>query len=375
MKVFGYGTQGAEKDLEPVVFDRQGPRAGELSFKVTHCGVCHSDLHQAQNDWGNTNYPCVPGHEIVGVVTEVGEGVKKFKKGDRVGVGCMVNSCQDCPACERGDEQYCSGPKSCTLTYNGTKVPDGTNTYGGYSTDLVVREEFVLRIPDKIESKDAGPIMCAGITVYAPMKHWNLDKGSTLGVAGIGGLGHMAIRIGKALGAKVTAFTRSEEKKDEILKMGADQVVISTDDKQMEEAAQSLDMMINTIPVPHDIAPYINCMRPDSNLVVVGNMIEFPKFSPGPLVFNRISLSGSLIGGIEQTQEVLDLCAEHKITPHIKMITIDDVNEVFETLKNGNDGDFRHVIDMDTLREHQAVKNEKAVSLDQPTRGEVVGKN
>ena len=374
MKVYGFGTKGADKKLEPVSFERVDPREGEVHFKVTHCGICHSDLHQARNDWGNTNYPCVPGHEIVGVVTAVGDGVTKFKPGDHVGVGCMVNSCQECEPCKDGLEQYCEGPKSCTLTYNGPKKPDGTNSYGGYSTEMVVREEFVLRIPDSMNPEDAGPIMCAGITVYAPMVHWELKEGQSLGVVGIGGLGHMAISIGKALGAKVTAFTRSADKRDEILKMGADKVVISTDDEQMKQAAQSQDMLINTIPVPHDIAPYLEVMKPNSQVVVVGNMISFPEFSPGPLVFNRISLSGSLIGGIQETQDVLDLCAKHNIKPHVKLVGVNDVNDVFDALENGNDGDFRHVIDMDTLREHEAVKNESAENLEAPVRGEVVGR-
>lgn len=376
MRVFGFGTQAKDKKLEPVVFERQDVRAGEVALKVTYCGVCHSDVHQAQNDWQNTQYPCVPGHEVVGEVTEIGEGVTKVKVGDVVGVGCMVNSCQTCDHCENDEENYCSGPKSCTLTYNGPKKPDGTNTYGGYTTHLIAREEFILKIPDNLDPKYVGPIMCAGITVYSPMRHWNLKEGQTLGVAGIGGLGHMAIQIGKALGAEVVAFTRSEDKKDEILEMGADKVVISTDDDQMKEAAQSLDMLINTIPVPHDIAPYIDLMKTDSNIIIVGNMVSFPEFSPGPLVFNRITLGGSLIGGIKETQEIIDLCAEHDITPSVKMISIDDINDVFDTLENGNaDGHFRHVIDMSTLHNHDAVKNDNAETIPDPDRGKVVNRN
>ncbi|MGB3612832.1 MAG: NAD(P)-dependent alcohol dehydrogenase [Elainellaceae cyanobacterium] len=374
MKTFGWGTQSAEEKLEPVVFERKDVRPGEVAIKVTHCGVCHSDLHQVRNDWGNTAYPCVPGHEVIGIVSAVGEGVSNYKEGDRVGVGCMVNSCQVCDPCKAGEENYCEGPKGFTLTYNGSMKPDGTNTYGGYSTDIVAREEFVLRIPDSLDLADAGPILCAGITVYAPMKHWKLQKGQTLGVAGIGGLGHMAVQIGKALGAEVVAFTRSESKREDILKMGADNVVISTDDDQMEAAAQSLDMLINTIPVAHDIAPYIALMRPNSALIVVGNMISFPEFSPGPLVFNRITLAGSLIGGITDTQEVLDLWAEHNITPQIKMIGIEQVNDVFDVLANGDDDGFRHVIDMETLRSYRSSKSEEAIALPDPDRGEVVNR-
>lgn len=375
MKIFGFGVQNADDELSPIVFERKEPRAGEVAIKITHCGICHSDLHQVRNDWGNTIYPCVPGHEVAGVITAVGEGVSRFKQGDRVGVGCMVNSCQVCDSCQEGEEQYCSGPKSCTLTYNGPKKPDGSNTYGGYTTDIVAREEFVLQVPDGLDLKYVGPILCAGITVYAPMKHWQLEKGQTIGVAGIGGLGHMAIQIGKALEAEVVAFTRSADKKDEILEIGADKVVISSDEEQMQAAAQSLDMLINTIPVPHDIAPYIDLMRPNSTIVVVGNMINFPEFSPGPMVFNRISLAGSLIGGIADTQEVLDLCGNHKITPKIKMIGVDEINDVFDVLESGGDGNFRHVIDMETLRNHDSITGEKATTLPSPDRGEVVGRS
>ena len=372
MDVIGYGTMGEDKKFEPMKFERQELRAGEVAFRVTHCGVCHSDLHQARNDWGNTNYPCVPGHEVVGTVTGVGEGVKNFKEGDTVGVGCMINSCQQCDPCKNDLEQFCEGPKSCTLTYNGTKDPDGSNTYGGYSTDMIVREEFMLEIPKDIDPKYAGPIMCAGITVYSPMKHWKLEKGQHLGVAGIGGLGHMAIKIGKAMGAKVTAFTRSEDKKQKILDMGADEVVISKNDDEMEKAAQSLDMMINTIPVAHDINPYVNLMKPNSALIVVGNMMGFENVESGPLVFNRITLAGSLIGGIKETQEVLDLCAKHDIKPDVKMIKIEEIDSVYDTLADGNDGDFRHVIDMETLRNLDDDKKNSAKEIDPPNRGEVV---
>ena len=373
MKTFGFGTQSGEDKLGPVVFERQDVRPGEVAIKVTHCGICHSDLHQARNDWGNTTYPCVPGHEVIGVVSAVGEGVSQFKEGDRVGVGCMVNSCRVCDPCKAGEENYCEGPKGFTLTYNGTIKPDGSNTYGGYSTDIIAREEFVLRVPDALALEDAGPILCAGITVYAPMKHWQLQKGQTLGVAGIGGLGHMAVQIGKALGAEVIAFTRNANKREDILKLGADQVVISTDEAQMAEVASSLDMLINTIPVPHDLEPYIALMRPNSALIVVGNLIRFPEFSPGPLVMNRITLAGSLIGGIADTQEVLDLCAEHNIAPLIKMIDIQQVNDVFDALASGSDDGFRHVIDMETLRSYRS-SHEQAIAIAAPNRGDVVNR-
>jgi alcohol dehydrogenase (NADP+) len=374
MKVYGYGTKSSDIELAPVTFERKDAQKGEVEFKVLYCGVCHSDLHQIQNDWDNSLYPCVPGHEILGVVTAVGKGVTKFKKGDFIGVGCMVNSCQNCDSCQKDAENYCQGPKSCTFTYNGPKNPDGTNSYGGYTTNMVVREEFGLTIPDNLDPKYVGPIMCAGITVYSPMIHWNLEEGQTLGVAGIGGLGNMAIKLGKALGAEVIAFTRNEDKRDQILKMGADKVVISKDEDEMKEAAQSLNLLINTIPVPHDIAPYIDLMKTDSTIVIVGNMIKFPEFSPGPMVFNRIQLAGSLIGGIKETQEVLELCAKHDIKPSIKIIQMDEINDVLKTLENGNDADFRHVIDMESL--HSKINDIKnsATELDRPTRGDVVNR-
>ncbi|WNM57731.1 NAD(P)-dependent alcohol dehydrogenase [Candidatus Nitrospira allomarina] len=374
MKVYGYGTKSSDIELAPVTFERKDAREGEVEFKVLYCGVCHSDLHQIKNDWNNSLYPCVPGHEILGEVTAVGEGVTKFEKGDLIGVGCMVNSCQECDPCKKDAENYCQGPKSCTLTYNGPKNPDGTNSYGGYTTNMVVREEFGLTIPENLDPKYVGPIMCAGITVYSTMIHWNLEEGKTLGVAGIGGLGNMAIKLGKALGAEVVAFTRSEDKRDEILEMGADKVVISKDEDEMKEAAQSLDLLINTIPVPHDIAPYIDLMKTDSTIVIVGNMIKFPEFSPGPMVFNRIQLAGSLIGGIKETQEVLELCAKHDIKPSIKMIKMDEINNVLKTLENGNDVDFRHVIDMESLHSKIHDIKDSATELDQPIRGNVVNR-
>lgn len=372
MEVYGYGVPEEGASFVPVRFTREDVRPGEVAIDITHCGVCHSDLHQVDNDWGNTNYPCVPGHEIAGVVTEVGEGVTKFSKGDRVGVGCMINSCQQCEPCRSGNEQYCEGPKSATLTYNGPKKPDGTNSYGGYTDAIVVREEFVLRIPDGLAPEAAAPILCAGITTYQPMKHFGLKEGQTLGVAGVGGLGHMAIQIGKAMGAKVVALTTHPDKTQEIKNLGADEVLVSTDEDAMADAAMSLDLMINTIPVPHDINAYVNLMKPSSTLVVVGNMMGFEKLESAPLVFNRIGLHGSLIGGIEDTQEVLDLCARHNIAPELKIVQISDIESVYDDLRNGNPG-FRHVLDMKAFEDDTDARS-RAKDIPAPTRGEVVGR-
>ncbi|NJC27073.1 NAD(P)-dependent alcohol dehydrogenase [Neolewinella antarctica] len=374
MKVHGYGATAAKKDLVPVTFERPDPQAGEIGFKVTHCGVCHSDVHQVNDDWGNTVFPSVPGHEIIGRVTSVGAGVTKFKVGDHIGVGCMVNSCQTCEHCQSDEEQYCIGPKGATLTYNGPTKPDGTNTYGGYTTHMVVREEFAITIPAGLEPEYGGPIMCAGVTTYSPMKHWNLQKGQTLGVAGIGGLGHMAVQLGRALGAKVIAFTGHESKRADILKLGADEVVVTSDEDAMTEHAMSVDLMINTIPYPFDPAPFISVMKKNSTIVIVGNFISIPEFVPADLVFNRIQIAGSLIGGVKDTQEVVDLCAKHGIRPQIKMIKMEEINEVMATLKeNSADHEFRHVIDMESMHAQVDGGKAKAESIEQPVRGEVVG--
>ena len=373
MTVIGYGALGAHQTLQPVSFDREPLRAGELEIDISFCGVCHSDIHQCADDWENTVWPCVPGHEIVGTVSKIGDGVAKFAIGDTVGVGCMVNSCQTCAACTAGDEQYCSGPMSATFTYNGPKLPNGTNSYGGYSDSITVREEFVVSIPGVIEPAEAAPILCAGVTTYSPMKYFGLKQGQTLGVAGIGGLGHMAVQIGKALGATVVAFTTSADKVDAITALGAHKIVVMDDAAAVAAAAQSLDMMIDTIPYPHDLADYLGFMKPGSTLVVVGNMMQFEAFNPGPLVFNRIRVAGSLIGGVADTQEVLNLCAEHGIRPDIKMIAISDINAAFTRIKN-KDIRFRHVIDMETLKAERAVTGHDRTHLEAPTRGDVVNR-
>ena len=333
--------------------------------------MCHSDLHQARDDWENTVWPCIPGHEIVGTVTAVGEGVTRFAVGDRAGIGCMVNSCQQCDQCKAGDEQYCTGPKSCTLTYNGPKKPDGSNSYGGYSTAIAVREEFALTIPDAIASEHAAPILCAGITTYQPMKFYGLRAGQTLGVAGIGGLGHMAVQIGKALGARVVAFTTSPEKTDQITALGADAVVDVSDEEAMEAHAGTLDLMVNTIPYRHDLNPYLPLMKSKSTIAVVGNFLGFEDLDTATMVFEHISVGGSLIGGIPDTQEVLDLCAQHDIRPQIEMIRMDEINEAFSRMQD-EDVRFRHVIDMQSLREDSDAAA-RAERVDDPVRGDVAG--
>ena len=371
MEVIAYGTKTASAKLSPLKFTRRDAGTGEIAIEISHCGVCHSDLHQARDDWDNTVWPCIPGHEIVGKVVAVGDGVSRFKVGDRAGVGCMVNSCQQCEMCKSGQEQFCTGPKSCTLTYNGPKQPDGTNTYGGYSTGLVVREEFAITIPDEIDSEHAGPILCAGITTYQPMKWFGLKEGHVLGVAGIGGLGHMAVQIGKALGAKVVALTTSPEKEEAIKRLGADEVVVMDDDEALEEHAASLDLIVNTIPYKHDINPYVKLMKPRSQIAVVGNFLGFDNVETADLAFQHIGITGSLIGGIADTQEIIDLCAKHDIRPEIEMIEIDQINDAFMRMQD-EDVRFRHVIDMASLRNHASASDEAETVAD-PERGEVVG--
>ena len=365
MTVTGYGTADPTAPLAPVRFERPDLRAGEVAIEITHCGVCHSDVHQCHDDWGNTVWPCVPGHEIVGTVTEVGDGVTRFAAGDVVGVGCMVNSCQTCEACEAGEEQYCSGPRGATLTYNGPTVPDGTNTYGGYSTAITVREEFVLTIPDALDPAEAAPILCAGVTTYAPLKQHGVGEGSKVAVAGIGGLGHMACQLAKALGAEVTALTTSAGKVDDIEALGVDEVVVMSDVPRLGELAGAFDLVLSTIPYPHKVEPYLSLVKHDGVLHFVGNFIpttvEFM-----PMLFKRRTIMGSLIGGIPETQEVLDLCAEHDIRPEIMMIQMDEINEAFERVMNEAIR-FRHVIDMASLKGRAEALDAEA--LDAPVRG------
>ncbi|WP_239016770.1 NAD(P)-dependent alcohol dehydrogenase [Sphingomonas ginkgonis] len=368
MHVHGYAALKEGGSMKPVQFDREPVRAGEVAIDISHCGVCHSDFHQVKNDWDNSVYPCVPGHEIVGRVTEVGEGVSRFKAGDRVGVGCMINSCRECDACRRGEEQYCSGPKGATMTYNGPIKPDGTNSYGGYSSAIIVREEFVLSIPEAISDAEAAPILCAGITTYQPMKHWGVKAGQRVGVAGIGGLGHMAIQIARALGAEVVALTTDAEKEPLAKELGASQTIAMDDDAALEGAKESLDFLISTIPYPHDFNPYVELMKADGKMVIVGNLIEFEDIQMSNVVMKRLVIAGSAIGGIGDTQEVLDFCARTGVRPRIELIAMEDIDEAFDRAKD-EEVHFRSVIDMATLQ-----KDADAKEIDTPVRGEVVNR-
>ena len=348
----GYGAKGSLlSKLHEMEFEREEPKANEVLIDILYCGVCHSDLHQVKNDWGNTVYPCVPGHEIVGRVVKAGGSVKKFKEGDIVGVGCMIDSCGKCESCKEGEEQYCEGPKGWTATYNGPMKPDGTNTYGGYSINIVVKEDFVLRIPDALDEKKAAPILCAGITTYSPLKHWGVKAGQKVAIVGLGGLGHMAVQIAKAMGADVTVITTTEEKRSAAIELGASSVIVSEDEKAMKENELAFHFIMITIPDPFDINPYVTLLKKDGVLVTVGMLGNYKKGTDNnEVAFHRRSIAGSLIGGIAETQEVLDFCAEKGIAPQVEMIKMQDINDAFDRMQD-EEVRFRYVIDMQSLKE------------------------
>lgn len=349
MSILAYGAESTDSGVAPLRIERREPRPDDVSIEIEYCGICHTDIHFVENDWGMTDYPVVPGHEIVGRVTAVGSEVKRFKAGDRVGVGCLVDSCRECRACEEGLEQYCTGGN--VLTYNGRDLHDGSKTYGGYSEHIVVSDRFVVRIPDKLDPAAAAPLLCAGITTYSPLRHFGVGEGHRIGVIGMGGLGHMGVKLARALGAEVTLFTRSAGKAAEARRQGAHHVVVSTDEKQMEAASGHFDFLLDTVPVAHDLNPYIATLKHDGVHMLVGMPEPVdPPLDAGALIFGRKSLAGSLIGGLPETQECLDFCAEHGIECDIEMLEIHKINEAYERMKRG-DVRYRFVIDMATLRE------------------------
>lgn len=346
-KLPAYGAESETSGVAPMTIERRDPRPDDVVIDIEFCGVCHSDLHFAQNDWGFTDYPVVPGHEIVGKVTAVGDQVTRFAVGDRVGVGCLVDSCRACPACEEGLEQYCH--KGFVGTYNGEDLHDGCKTYGGYSERIIVSDRFVLKIPESLDPAAAAPLLCAGITTYSPFKHFGIGSGDRVAIVGMGGLGHMGIKFARALGADVTVFSRSESKRGEIERLGAHHMVISTDEAQMEAVTARFDYILDTVPVQHDLNPYINALKPDGTLILVGLLepIE-PPLNAGPIVFARKRLAGSLIGGLPETQEMLDFCGEHNITADVEVVPIQQVNEAYERLVKA-DVKYRFSIDMASL--------------------------
>lgn len=346
--VLGYAAHSPKDALVAFRFDRRDPRPDDVVIEILYCGVCHSDLHTARNDWGWTTYPVVPGHEIIGRVTSVGSAVTRFKAGDAVGVGCMVDACRHCGPCEHGEEQYCEA--GATYTYGATDRHDQSITRGGYSEQIVVSEPFVLRIPDGLDLKGAAPLLCAGITTWSPLRHWKAGKGSRVAVTGLGGLGHMALKFAKALGAEVTLFTRSKGKEADARRLGADRIVLSTDDAQMAAAQGRFDLILDTVPYVHDLNPYLPTLAVSGTLVLVGYLGPLePLLNTTPMVLQRKAVAGSLIGGIKETQEMLDFCGQHGITSDIEVIRMQDINDAYERLLK-SDVKYRFVIDMASLK-------------------------
>lgn len=345
----GYAAKKSNGKMKAYEFVRRKPQVRDVLISINYCGVCHSDVHQARDEWQNTVFPCMPGHEIIGVVEAVGEEVTKFQPGDTVGVGCIVDSCRTCASCREGLEQYCE--KGFIGTYNGNvrRPSVNNNTYGGYSNKIVVREDYVLRIPASIAAEAAGPILCAGVTTYSPLKHWRVGPGTKVGIVGIGGLGHMGLKIAVAMGAEVTAITSHKSKREDALAMGAKNVLWISDTDAMKAAESSLDFILNTIPQPHDPNEFIPLLKRDGTMTIVGCLAPLTKpLDLTKMIMDRRNLGTSLIGGIRETQEVLDFCAKHGIGPDTKLIPVDEVNKAHDTLDKG-EVDFRFVVDISTL--------------------------
>ena len=341
----GYAATAPKSGLAPWEFTRRGLRPDDVLIDITHCGICHSDLHTARNDWGRTTYPVVPGHEIVGTVAAVGEDVTRHAVGDQVAIGCLVDACMECDHCLAGLEQYCK--KGSTGTYNGKDRHDGSPTYGGYSDRIVCREAFVLKVPDSLPMDAAAPLLCAGITTYSPLRQWKIGPGSKVAVAGLGGLGHMGVKLAAAMGADVTVLSRSEDKRPDAEALGAHAFLNTTDREAMKAAYGTFDMVLNTIPVRHDVAPYLHLLKVDGVQVIVGMIEKMPELHSGILLGRKI-LTGSGIGGLAETQEMLDFCAEHGIVPEIETIAMGTVNEAYDRME-ASDVKYRFVIDMATL--------------------------
>lgn len=345
--VKAFGTEAATAPLQQRSIQRRRPTSHDVEIEILYCGVCHSDLHTARNEWHGTIYPCVPGHEIVGKVVSVGNHVKKFKPGDLAAVGCMVDSCRECDYCKEGLEQYCENGN--TGTYNSPDQHLGTQTYGGYSESIVVNESFVLRVPENLELAATAPLLCAGITTYSPLKHWNVGRGKKVGVVGIGGLGHMAVKLAKAMGAEVIVFTTSTSKVEDARRLGADDVILSKDDDQMKKYAGKLHFVLDAVSAEHDIDAYLNLLKVDGSLALVGAPEHPLAVAAFSLIPYRRSFAGSMIGGIAETQEMLDFCGKHNIVSDIEIINIQQINEAYERLLKG-DVKYRFVIDIASLK-------------------------
>lgn len=346
-KIKAYGAQSSTSDLAELSIERRDVQPNDVKIDILYCGICHSDIHTVHNDWGGTKYPSVPGHEIIGRVLEVGSGVTNYKEGDLVGVGCLVDSCRTCASCKEDLEQYCEN--GMVGTYNGKDKYLGGHTFGGYSETIVVDKDFVLRVPENIDPKAAAPLLCAGITTWSPLRHWNIKKGDKVGVIGLGGLGHMGVKFANALGAHVVMITSSESKRETAKALGAHDVLISRDADQMKAHSNSFDFLLNTIPVKHDLNPFIGLLKRDATMCMVGAIEPLEPMHGGQLILKRKNIAGSLIGGIKETQEMLDFCGEHNIVCDVEMINMQDINDAYDRVMKA-DVKYRFVIDMKSLK-------------------------
>ncbi|PIP81652.1 MAG: hydroxyacid dehydrogenase [Elusimicrobia bacterium CG_4_9_14_3_um_filter_62_55] len=343
----GYAALAAKKPLEPFTFSRREPGDEDVLIDIRYCGICHSDIHQARDEWGGSAFPMVPGHEILGTVLKVGANVSRFKEGDTVGVGCFVDSCRSCAACAEGLEQYCEN--GMVLTYNGLEKDQETATQGGYSTRIVVDHNFLLRVPDSIKPEEAAPLMCAGITLYSPLKHWGAGPGKKVGIVGMGGLGHMGVKIAAAMGAEVTVFSHSEKKKDDALAFGARAFVAGMDEATAASLAGSFDLIVDTVSAEHDMNLLLSLLKREASLVLVGVPEQPHKIAPFPLIGGRRNLSGSLIGGIAETQEMLDFCGKHSLGSQVEIVSPERINEAYERVVR-SDVRYRFVVDLAPLK-------------------------
>lgn len=347
-----YAAPDGQSPLAPFSVERREPRAGEILIDILYCGVCHSDLHQVRAQWGgNGIFPMVPGHEIVGRVAQVGEGVERFKLGDAVGVGCFVDSCRHCAQCEAGEEQYCA--EGMTGTYNSRERADGAPTYGGYSTRITVSQDFVLSIPESLPLDRAAPLLCAGITTYSPLRQYGVKPGDEVAVVGLGGLGHMAVKLAVAMGANVTVLSTSESKREAAMELGAHAFAATRDPATFKQLARRFDLIIDTVSAPHDYNAYLGLLKFDGSMVLLGIPDEPVPVAAGALIMQRRKLAGSLIGGIRETQEMLDFCAQHNIAADIELIAMDQIETAYERMLNG-DVRYRFVIDLASLRDQAA---------------------
>lgn len=341
----GFATHGPKEQLKPFEFSRREPKENDVLIEIAYCGVCHSDIHQARDEWGGSTFPMVPGHEIVGHVRKVGAKVTKFKVGDTAGVGCFVDSCRTCSCCKAGLEQFCE--VGMNATYNG-KEKDGSPTYGGYSNQIVVDENYVLKIKAGLPLQRVAPLLCAGITTYSPLRHWKVGKGDRVGVVGLGGLGHMAVKLAHSMGAEVTVLSTSKSKEADARKLGADQFCVTKDPEALEKRNGYFDFIVDTASAPHDYGTYLNLLRVDGVMILLGAPDKPTEMHAFPLIMKRRSLVGSLIGGIKETQEMLDYCAEREIFCDVEVIPIQKINEAYERMLKG-DVHYRFVIDLKSL--------------------------